>query len=231
MRAPLSIVIPTLNAEAELPGCLEALMVGLEMGLIREVIVVDGGSVDATAQIAETVGAELISGPCGRGCQLKRGAEAARGDWLLFLHADTVLSGDWAERVGEHIASSPDKAAAFTLAYRSDARQAKWLASRANWRARTLGLAYGDQGLLVSRTLYEDIGGFEDMPLMEDVSIVRRIGKKRLSLLSAEARTSAAKYERDGWRWLAWRNVFLVIRYYLGADPDSLAKSYNKRRH
>ena len=136
----------------------------------------------------------------GRAAQLIRGAEAARGEWLLFLHADTALSRDWTERVADHLESRPDKAAVFSLVYRSDARMAKRIASRANRRTRWLGLPYGDQGLLIPRKLYDEIGGYDDIPLMEDVRIVQAIGRKRLAILSAEARTSAAKYERDGWR-------------------------------
>ena len=226
MPAPLSVIIPTLNAADELPECLQCLMPGLELGLIREVIVADGGSEDATARIAGDTGATLVTGVKGRGVQLAAGARAARGDWLLFLHADTQLSRDWAERVGNHIDTRPDKAAAFTLKYRSDARAARWLEKRANRRARWLGLPYGDQGLLISRQLYEQIGGYPESPLMEDVMIMRAIGKSRLVFLDAEARTSAAKYERDGWRKRAWRNAFLLTRFMMGAKPDTLAKAY-----
>ena len=164
----------------------------------------------------------------GRAAQLRHGAEHARGDWLLFLHADTALSRDWAERAKSHIADRPDEAAAFTLAYRSDHPMAKTVARRANWRARSLGLPYGDQGLLLSRKLYSEVGGYPDTPFMEDVKIVRALGKKRrINILSAEARTDAEKYDRDGWRKRSWRNAILVTRYFLGASPEKLAKSYS----
>lgn len=227
MPAPLSIIIPALNAEADLPACLESLMPGLGAGLIREVILVDGGSSDATPAMADASGAKLISSEPGRARQLLAGADAARGAWLLFLHADTALSPDWAERVAAHLTERPDKAAAFTLRFRSDAGPAKWLAARANRRTNWLGLPYGDQGLLVSRALYDETGGYEDVPLMEDVKLVRAIGKSRLALLSAEARTSAAKYERDGWRRRAYRNAWLIMRHHLGASPEKLARSYD----
>jgi len=228
MPAPLSIIIPALNAESVLPLCLSSLMPGLEMGLIREVILVDGGSEDQTRRLADGAGAKVVSAPeKGRAAQLRHGEAEARGDWLLFLHADTALSRDWAERAKAHIADRPDQAAAFTLAYRSDHPMAKVVARRANWRARTLGLPYGDQGLLISRKLYSEIGGYPDTPFMEDVKIVRALGKKRLALLSAEARTDGSKYDRDGWRKRSWRNAFLVTRYFLGASPEKLAKSYS----
>ena len=226
MPAPLSIIIPTLNAARDLPDCLQALMPGLELGLIREVIVSDGGSEDATPRIAGDTGASFLTGPAGRGAQLAAGARAARGDWLLFLHADTQLSPDWAERAAHHIERRADKAAAFTLKYRSDDRAARWLEARANRRARVFGLPYGDQGLLLSRKLYDSVGGYADVPLMEDVMIARALGMKRLVLLSAEARTSAEKYERDGWRRRAWQNAFLLFRFLSGASPEKLAKAY-----
>ena len=227
MPAPLSIIIPALNAEAALPLCLSSLMVGLEAGLIREVLVIDGGSEDQTRRLAEGSGANVLTAPDrGRSAQLRHGAAHARGDWLLFLHADTALSRDWAERASAHMAERPGNAAAFTLAYRSDDPMAKRVARRANWRAHTLGLPYGDQGLLLSRRLYQEIGGYPDTPFMEDVQIIRRLGKKRLALLSAEARTDASKYERDGWRKRSWHNAFLITRYFLGARPEKLAKSY-----
>jgi hypothetical protein len=120
----------------------------------------------------------------------------------------------------------PGLAAAFKLKFRSDAPAARWLEARANRRARWLGLPYGDQGLLISRALYSEIGGFPDVPLMEDVMIARTLGKRRLVILDAEARTSATKYERDGWRKRAWSNAWLLTRFLLGASPEALAKAY-----
>ncbi len=228
MPAPLSIIIPALNAEADLKLCLQALLPGLEAQLIREVILVDGGSEDQTRRIADSTGATILTAlEKGRGAQLKYGAEHARGDWLLFIHADTVLTRDWAERVHDHIGAHSDKAAAFELAFRSDHPMAKKVAARANWRARKLGLPYGDQGLLLSRKLYQDAGGYKALPLMEDVDLVQRLGKARIRLLSAQARTSAEKYETRGWRRRSLSNIWRMLRYKLGASPEKLAKTYN----
>ncbi|MEM5516829.1 TIGR04283 family arsenosugar biosynthesis glycosyltransferase [Henriciella sp. AS95] len=227
MAAPISIIIPTLNAAADLPACLDALIPGLKAGLVRELIVSDGGSQDPTLAIAEGTGAEIVQSQPGRAKQLIAGAQKARGDWLLFLHADTVLSRDWPERVADHMRDRAGKAAVFTLAFRSDHPMAKHVSARANRRARWLGLPYGDQGLLLPRALYDEVGGYEDLPLMEDVRIIQAIGKQRFSILSAEARTSAAKYERDGWRKRSWHNASLITRYLLGVSPEKLAAKYN----
>ena len=226
MPAPLSIIIPALNAEADLPGCLSALIPALEANLLREVIIVDGGSDDATRRLAEGSGAKVIASEKGRAKQLIAGAAAARGEWFLFLHADTWLSRDWVERTKAHLEQNPQNAAVFTLAFRTDDRMGKIVARRANWRARTFGLPYGDQGLLISRKLYESVGGYEDVPLMEDVKLVRVLGKSRISILSAEARTSAEKYEKDGWRRRGLRNIWLLARHLCGADPEKLARAY-----
>ena len=222
----LSVIIPTLNAEATLPACLDALQPGLLFGLLKEVVVVDGGSSDQTLLIANAAGCRTISAKKGRGSQLKTGAHNAKAEWMLFLHADTLLEPSWTEAVIP-LFQSPNKAAAFTLAYDSDASGARWLEKRAALRNRLLAMPYGDQGLLIHRSLYDEVGGFEDVPLMEDVGIVRRIGRKRLTILKERAVTSGDKYLRDGWRKRAWRNAFLLLRYYLGAKPEDLAKSYD----
>ncbi|MBB36128.1 MAG: glycosyl transferase [Hirschia sp.] len=226
MSAKISIIIPTLNAQDCLPSCLNALTPGLSAGIIREVIVVDGGSSDKTVAAAGLAGCRVISSRPGRGTQLKCGAANAKADWLLFLHADTALSSDWPNAIIQQF-DRPETAAAFKLKFDSENRHARWLERRVAQRVKLLGLPYGDQGLFIHRDLYNEIGGYEDVPLMEDVSIVRRIGKKRLDILNVDAITSAAKYERDGWRNRAWRNSFLLTRYLLGADPARLAKVYN----
>lgn len=226
MPAPLSILIPTLDAADDLPACLNALMPGLETGLIRDVVLADGGSRDATRQIGDDAGCTVIDAPRGRARQMNAAAETARGTWYLFLHADTVLSLDWAERVLEHMAAHPSQAAVFTLAFRSDAPEARWLAARANRRTRWLALPYGDQGLLISASLFQAMGGFENVDLMEDVIMARRLGRQRLRLLSAVARTSAAKYERDGWRRRAYGNAWRLVRFLAGTRPDVLARTY-----
>ena len=201
-------------------------MDGLEAGLIREVVVSGIASNDPTRDIAEEAGAIWIEGEKGRGQQLRAGAQIARGDWLLFVHVDTWLEDGWTDSIRSHIAGDGSQAAAFCLAFRSRTWRASWVAGLANLRARFLGLPYGDQALLISRRLYDEVGGYEPIPLMEDVAIARRLGRRRITMLPVRALTSGAKQMKDGWILRSIRNLWLVTRYYMGADPEALAKAY-----
>lgn len=224
MSSTISVVVPTLNAASGLAQTL----VCVEGAPVREIIVSDGGSVDGTMQIAEEAGAIVVIGPKGRGGQLARGADAATGDWLLFLHADTVLSASWAAEAGNFVAipSNRMRAGYFRLRLDSGLKQARRIEHLVQWRCRTLRLPYGDQGLLISRSLYDEIGGYDMMPLMEDVSLVRRIGRKRLHGFEAAATTSAEKFERDGWTLRPFRNVTCLILYLVGVPASLIAKLY-----
>ncbi|MCT4610108.1 MAG: TIGR04283 family arsenosugar biosynthesis glycosyltransferase [Pelagimonas sp.] len=225
MRAPISVIIPTLNAQAGLPACLSALGEGLNEGLIRELILSDGGSTDETLRIAESAGAELVQGAPSRGGQLRRGADAAQGDWLLFLHADTVLKPGWSAEV---IAALPQNGAYyFQLRFDQKGFAARFVAGWANLRSRMFGLPYGDQALLIDRASYDAVGGYADIPLMEDVAMARAL-KGQLQGLPAIAETSAQKYQRQGWLKRGGRNLGLLLRYLTGADPEDLARSYRK---
>ncbi len=216
----LSIVIPALNAGATLAHCLAALR-GAD-----EIIVVDGGSSDASPQIAARGGARVIAATRGRGTQLHVGTTSARGDWLLFLHADTRLGEGWRAAVAAHIASAPDQAGYFKLALDDPAWQARVIERGVAMRARLLGLPYGDQGLLISRRLYSQLGGFRPLALMEDVDLVRRIGRHRLCRLDATALTSAERWRRDGWARRSSRNFACLALYAIGVAPARLERFY-----
>lgn len=222
MPAPLSVIVPTLNAADSLPACLAALMEGLDAGLITELIISDGGSTDGTLEQADSWGAQIVKGPASRGGQLQRGCAVARGEWLLILHADTVLSSGWTIAVGQHLGTSG--AGYFRLRFD---RGGRFVAGWANLRGRLFGLPYGDQGLLVSRTLYAQVGGYADMPLMEDVALVSAL-KGQLTALDAVAVTSSAKYQRQGWVRRGARNLWTLVRYFLGADVTTLARQYRR---
>lgn len=226
-RPVISVIIPTLDAAAHLPKSLAPLAPAAVDGLVREVVISDGGSTDTTCAIADDVGAVLVEGSKGRGRQLIAGAARAKSAWLLFLHADTVLDDDWAQEAARFIAGDAMRAASFRFAFDDDVPAARAAAWWVALRCRLLALPYGDQGLLISRAFYEALGGYRDMPLMEDVDMVRRIGRARLTLLKSRAVTSADKYRRDGYGRRARRNLVLLTRYLMGADPARLAARYD----
>ncbi|RKT35182.1 rSAM/selenodomain-associated transferase 2 [Roseovarius halotolerans] len=223
MRAELSIVIPTLDAAEGLGRALPALAEGLQEGLIRELIISDGGSKDATLEIADEAGAVVVTGEASRGGQLGRGAAAAGGSWLLFLHADTVLPSGWATMVRAQMEDG--RPAFFGLRYDAAGFAPAWVASWANLRSWVFHLPYGDQGLLISRREYDAVGGYPDIALMEDVAIVRVLGK-RMRRLPGKVTTSAARYRQAGWFSRGARNLVLLMRYLMGARPEDLARRY-----
>ncbi len=225
-RAFLSVIIPTLDSEASLAGALDALADG--ESLVGEVIVADGGSRDGTAALAARRGARVVPAARGRGAQLAAGGLAARRPWLLFLHADTRLAPGWADAVARFVGAPGNerRAAAFRFALDDDAAAARRLEAVVAWRSRALGLPYGDQGLLIARAFYQSLGGFRPLPLMEDVELVRRIGRRRLTLLDAAAMTSAARYRRGGYVRRPARNLMCLGLYFLGLPPRAIARFY-----
>lgn len=227
----ISAVIPTLNTGPRLAVCLDALVAGSLEGLVKDVIVVDGGSSDETLNIADEFGARILPAPPGRGGQLKRGAKAARGAWLLFLHGDTVLEPGWRAAAQTFMKESTNKAAVFTLAFDAQGWAPRLIAAGAMARTRLIASPYGDQGLFVSRALYDEIGGYQEMPLFEDVDIIRRLikakGRRALQILNVKAVTSAERYERRGYIRQVASNAWRLARYQLGAAPEDLAREYH----
>jgi len=227
----LTIVIPTLEAAGTVEATLAALgEAGTSAQVQRgtEIIVVDGGSTDATPALAEQRGARVIAAPRGRGLQLDTGAKAAKGEWLLFLHADTRLAPGWAAAAGAFIAdpANGERAGYFRFALDDPAPAARRLERLVAWRCRRLGLPYGDQGLLIARDFYRVLGGFRPLALMEDVALVRRIGRRRLVALGATALTSARRYRREGFVMRPARNLLCLGLYFLGLPPRLIARIY-----
>lgn len=223
----ISVVIPTLNAAASLHPALAALAPARTEGLVGEVLIADGGSTDATVTVARAEACRVIEAPRGRGSQLAAGAQAAAGEWLLFLHADTVLEPGWVSEAGRFIAEpgAIELAAVFRFAVADESAAARRLERLVAWRGHTLALPYGDQGLLISRALYDRVGGFGNEPLMEDVAIVRRIGRARLRHLESRAFTSAKRYEHGYLRRSA-RNLLCLALYFVGVPPRRILSLY-----
>ena len=229
--AMISVVVPTLNAEADLPRTLTALVPAAIEGIVREVIIVDGGSTDATARIAEATGAHFIAAERGRGGQLAAGAQAAKGPWLLFLHADTTLEGGWEREALELMraverGAREDTAAVFRYALDDRGVWPAYLSAVVRLRCLIMRMPYGDQGLLMSKRLYNAIGGFKPMTLMEDVDLIRRLGRRRVAFLRSHAITSARRYRREGYLRRMSRNLACLGLYYMRVPPRVLTRLY-----
>ncbi len=229
MSLHASIVIPALNAGTSLGRTLEALKREPVAGMV-EIIVVDGGSDDATAAVANEFGARVLQAPRGRGQQLARGAAEARGEWLLFLHADTVLEPGWSEALAA-FAAAPDntgRAGVFRFALDDPSPAARRLERIVAWRTQVMALPYGDQGLFLSRTFYHALGGFRPLPLYEDVDLIRRIGRRGFAMLDVRAVTSAARYRGPGYPIRSARNLCCLGLYFLGVPPGVIARLYGR---
>jgi rSAM/selenodomain-associated transferase 2 len=221
----ISAIVPTLNAAEMLAQLVAALR---EAVIVDEVVVVDGGSCDETVSLARGAGARVVEAARGRGTQLAAGAGAASGDWLLFLHADCCLEPGWEFAVSAFCgAPQADRHAGyFDFALDDPAPWARRLERIAAWRCRNLALPYGDQGLLIARRLYDTVGGFAPVPLMEDVDLVRRLGRRRLARIGARCIASARRYRQDGpWRRVS-RNIFCLALYFAGLAPHRIARLY-----
>jgi len=186
----ISVVIPTLNAERGLPRCFDSLITAAVRGVIREVIVADGGSSDETLAIADAAGAHIITATRDRSAQLIAGAGSARSDWLLFLYPETALEPGWDMEVESFMAQAmPERprAAAFRFALEDFGGEARRAETMANMRSWLLALPYGDQGLLIPRRLYKKLGGYRALAGLEDADLARRIGRWRLVGLRSRA--------------------------------------------
>lgn len=226
VTAPIDVIVPALNAGEYLGASLQSLGRACEVGLIGRVLVVDGDSADGTPEAARAFGATVVASARGRGLQLARGVLASSASWLLFLHADTRLLPGWEAEAGAFIRQGAGRAAVFRLRFDDPATAARRLERIVEWRVRFLGLPYGDQGLLISRRLYDEVGGYRDMPLMEDVDLARRLGRKRLVLFESTAVTSAARYRKEGYVIRATKNLVLLSLYFCGVPPRALARLY-----
>ncbi len=222
----LSIVIPTLNAASDLSATLAALAGARP---VSDIVVADGGSDDGTASVAVAAGARVVITRRGRGTQLAAGADAAASaSWLLFLHADCRLQAGWDRAVEAFIAApgAADRAGYFALALDDPSAAARRLEKLVAWRCRVFALPYGDQGLLISRALYEAVGGFAAIPLMEDVDMARRLRRRRLAPIGATACASARRYRAGGYVRRPLRNLFCLSLYYAGLPPARIARLY-----
>ena len=217
----ISIIVPALN-EADQIGTTLRLLDGA--GAV-EIIVVDGGSSDGTAAIADSLGAQVLRGPANRGLQQNLGAAAASGEILLFLHADTRLPDDFAGQVRSILAKPGTVAGAFKFSLDATNHGLRLVERMVSIRCDLLGLPYGDQGLFVSKQAFEEAGRFADIPVMEDFDLVRRLKRLgRIQIAEGASVTSARRWLKEGvWR-VTWKHQLCVLGYCLRVSPATLAR-------
>jgi rSAM/selenodomain-associated transferase 2 len=229
----ISVIIPARNAERTLTATLSALVPAAVDGIVRQVIVVDGGSSDQTAEVADQSGADVVVSAPGRGGQLAQGAAIARFPWLLFLNADTVLEEGWersATSFMRRIDHGEQSMAAGAFAFRLDDHgiAPRLLEVLVHLRCKVMRVPYGDQGLLIPRQLFDAVGGYRNIPIMEDLDLARRLGRRRLAMLDAKAITSAERYRRDGYISRSFRNQIFHMLYGAGIPVSMIARLSGK---
>jgi rSAM/selenodomain-associated transferase 2 len=237
MAMPISVIIPTLNEERTIMATLaHTAALGFD-----ELIVVDGGSLDQTPVLVESYRQKtqspaqspirLVTAPCGRARQMNEGAKASRGEILLFLHADTQLPGEARAMIDTTLADQRMVGGRFDVRFDRPSMWGTIISRMMNWRSRLSGLATGDQALLVRRPIFEQMGGFADMPLMEDIDFSRRLKRKgATAALTATVTTSFRRWEQQGplrTILLMWALRFL---YWIGVNPHRLAHLYKTVR-
>jgi len=227
MRPALCIVVPVLDEAASLRARLKALDAFRRRG--ARVVVVDGGSDDDTLAIAREHADLALLAPRGRASQMNAGAAACPADVLLFLHADTVLP-DNADALVRRATLGPFAWGRFDVRIDSPRAALRMVSAMMNLRSRWTGIATGDQALFVRHDLFRQIGGFPDLPLMEDIAMSRALKRHGPpACLKDRVTTSARRWERHG----VWRTIVLMWRlraaYFLGADPRQLAIRYGYR--
>lgn len=224
----ISVVIPTLNEETILPHTLSyTLTLGFE-----QIVVVDGGSTDNTVVLSRTLflgrpGAEILSAPRGRARQMNEGAKACRGEGLLFLHADTLLPPHAKQLITKALADPRVAGGRFDVRFDSASPWAGVISALMNLRSRWTGIATGDQAIFVRRQVFEQLGGFADIPLMEDIEFSRRLKRAgRIAGLRETVTTSFRRWERQG----PLRTITLMwtlrLLYWLGVSPHRLKDFY-----
>ncbi len=223
----ISIIIPVLNEEKFLPATLANTQLGKEV----EVIVVDGGSQDGSAQLAQSLGMKVLSARGGRASQMNAGALAATGDILLFLHADTLLPKEFDALVRQAMKQPLAIAGAFALRIDTSLFGLRAIESGVNWRSRWLQMPYGDQAIFLKTKVFHDMGGFQTLPIMEDFELMLRLRRKgRIVIISVPVLTSGRRWQKLGVMKTTLINQLVIIAYLLGVPPERIVRWYRCNR-
>ena len=226
-REQISVIIPAFDEENSI--ALSLASTGDRLDIQR--IVVDGGSSDRTVELARACGAEVLRSPKGRAKQMNRGAEAATGKVLIFLHADTRLPSGFDDHVRRLLAGPGVSAGAFRLRLDAPFLRFRIIEGLANWRSRSMEMPYGDQAIFVKASLFREVGGFPDVPVMEDVELIRHLRKKgRIAIADVPAVTSARRWMAHGFCQTTLIHQVLLGAYFLGVSPSRLARWHDRGR-
>lgn len=225
-----SIVIPTLNEAQDLPKCLQCLSTQTFSDF--EIILCDAGSDDETLEIARGFRCKIVNTSRGRALQMNQGASVASGNILLFLHADTQLAPNALQQIREVLHPPQISAGAFYVKIDASGWLFWCITQASNWRCRLSQYPYGDQGIFIRRPLFIESGGFPEIRLFEEILFFRKIrptGKIAL-IRNPPIRISARRWKEEGVWYTILRNAFLTLAFYLGVQPNTLARYYPARK-
>ena len=223
----ISVIVPVLNEESGIRACLESL---LAWGDRLEIIVVDGGSQDATVEIVHSLPVGLVTALGGRGAQMNRGAAIAKGEILLFLHSDTQLPQTFITEIEAVLAQPQAIAGAFPLRIDDPRPSLRWIETFVQWRSQYLSLPYGDQAIFLKTSTFQQMGGYAPLPIMEDYELIQRLKKQgKIYLAQHPVITSSRRWRKLGvWR-TTWINQLMLLGYHLKLDPQTLKQWYRQQ--
>jgi len=224
-----SIIIPVLNEQNQINNTLEHLRNNI-IDKFCQIIVVDGDPDGQTIKTIKDNNVIKLTSQPGRACQMNAGADTADGEILIFLHADTQLPHNALKNISQVMENGKYVGGAFELKIDSGKIFLKYVAARASFRSRLNRIPYGDQAVFIRKEYFEEIGGYKDIPIMEDIDLMRRIKKRgdKICIMGDRVITSARRWEKQGFFYTTIKNQVLLILYYLGVSPHKLAKLYKK---
>ena len=225
MSEKITLIIPTLNASNTLDATLKS-----ASKFFKNIIVVDAYSKDNTVKIAKKYKSKILLCSANRGKQLHRGAQKANSDWFLFLHADTIINKNSYKEILNFIKieNNINKAAYFKLKFNDKNYSSLFVEKIVYLRNIIFKLPYGDQGLLISKNFYKKIGGYKELPIMEDVNIIKRIKYKNLIIINSYIITDAVKYKKQGWIIRPLINLTCLTLYFMGCNINKINNIYKK---
>ncbi|MEH1942830.1 MAG: TIGR04283 family arsenosugar biosynthesis glycosyltransferase [Nostoc sp.] len=225
--AKISIIIPAINEAGNIKKAIATTQANLNI----EVIVVDGGSSDDTVAIAQSLNVKVISSSPGRAAQMNAGAVAASGEILLFLHADTCLPTGFDDMVRTALQQPGSVAGAFKLRIDASLLSLRWVELGVNLRSHFYQMPYGDQAIFLTKAVFQEIGGFPELPIMEDFELMRRLKRTgRIVIIPTPVVTSARRWLQKGVFKTTLLNQLVIIAYLLGVSPERIRRWYRREK-